>query len=291
MKSVAKFAFLTLLAAAFLSSGCSNRKKEVGGACTSAGKSYRPLVGTNAFAVVVADYGKILGDPLVRAFDELGERKAKEFGEAFKDVSAEKVPDPLAKYSEMTKDEAIRHFYGIEPSDLKWGMGAIEKFDPATVCEGFPTNVVAPHAYAVICAARPLDLDHVVKAYRELVETMCAAIPEMSNSLAQASSKCNKCVACERTEIDGAPAYRLIVLNPESGEKIGGIAPLVTTICGGKLLVAALSDATLAHVKGLFDGSEPAAPAESEIGRELALPNDVLFRVAVREIDELAFAL
>jgi hypothetical protein len=275
MKSVIKFAFVTLLAAACLFCGCSKRKTEEGKAAL-AGKSYSPLVGTNAFAVVVTDYGKMLGNPLFRIFNDLCERKAKEFGEAFKDVSDEKVPEALAMYSKMTKDEAVRHFYGIEPSDFKWGMGAFEKFDPAALAEGFPTNFVAPHAYGVICAAKPLDIDHIVKAYRELFEAACASNAEMSNACAQASAQYGKCLSCERTEIDGVSAYRLTVTDPDSGEKIGGIAPVATTICDGKLLVVALSDATLAHVKGLFDGTEPAASAESEIGRELALPNDVL---------------
>ena len=290
MKSVIKFAFVTLLAAACVFCGCSKRKAE-GGKAAPSEKLYNPLVGTNAFAVVVTDYGKMLGNPLFRVFDELCERKAKEFGEAFKNASDEKVPEALAKYSKMTKAEAVRHFYGIEQSDFKWGMGALEKFDPAALAAGFPTNFVAPYAYGVICAAKPLDLDHIVKAYRELFEAACASNAEMSNACAQASATYGKCLSCERVEIDGVPAYRLTVAGPDSGEKIGGIAPVATTICGGKLLVVALSDATLAHVKGLFDGTEPAASAESEIGRELALPNDVLCRVAVRGIDELASAL
>ena len=291
MKSVIKFSVLPLLAAASLFCGCSKGEAGDGGKAAPAEKSYDPLVGTNAFAVVVADYGKMQGNPLLCAFNDLCERKAKEFGEAFKDAADEKVPEALAKYGKMTKDEAIRHFYGIEPTDFKWGMGVLEKFDPAALVSGCPTNVVAPPAYGVICAARPLDLDHVVKAYRELFEAVRASNAEMSNACAQASAQYGKCLACERTEIDGAPAYRLTVTDPESGEKIGGASPLATTICGGKLLVVALSDAMLAHVKGLFDGSEPAAPAESAIGRELSLPNDVLFRMAVRGIDEFASAL
>ncbi len=109
--------------------------------------------------------------------------------------------------------------------------------------------------------------------------------------MAQASEEYAKCISFKRAEIDGVPAYRLAITDPDSGEEVNGVAPLATTICDGKLLVFALSDATLAHVKGLYGGTEPSAPADSVIGRELAIPDNVLFRMAVTGIDEFAAAL
>ena len=287
MKSVAKFAYMSMLAVC-LFCGCSRGNKGDAGKSAAAAKAYKPLVGADAFAVAVADYGKMDGDPLLRAFNDLAEKKSKEIGEAVKTDAPEKIPEKLEKYSKMSREDAVRHFYGVEPSDMKWGICALEKFDPAAIAEGYPTNVIAPHLYAVIHSARPLDLDKTVAAYRELFQALCESSPEASNAVAQASEEYAKCVSCERVELDGVPAYRLALTDPESGEKIGGLSPLATTICDGQLLVFALSDATLAHVKGLYCGTEPAASAESGIGRELAIPNNVFFRLAMTEIDKFA---
>ncbi len=288
MKSVTKFAYMSMLVAACLFSGCSKGNKGDAGKITAAAKAYKPLVGADAFAIVVADYGKMHGDPLFRAFNDLAEKKSKEIGEAVKADAPEKIPEKLEKYSKMSREDAIRHFYGVEPADLKWGVGALEKFDPAALAEGYPTNVVAPHLYAVIHSARSLDLDKIVAAYKELFQAVCESSPEASNAVAQASEEYAKCVSWERVELDGVPAYRLAITDPESGEKIGGLTPLATTICDGKLLVFALSEDTLAHVKGLYCGTEPAASAESGIGRELAIPGNVLFRLAMTDIDKFA---
>ncbi len=288
MKSVTKFAYMSMLVAACLFCGCSRGNKGDAGKSAAAAKAYKPLVGADAFAVVIADYGKMHTDPLLRAFNDLAEKKSKEIGEAVKADAPEKIPEKLEKYSKMSREDAIRHFYGVEPADIKWGVGALEKFDPATFAEGYPTNVVAPHLYAVIHSTRPLDLDKIVAAYQELFQAVCESSPEASNAVAQASEAYAKCVSCERVELDGAPAYRLAITDPESGEKIGGLTPLATTICDGQLLVFALSEATLAHVKGLYCGTEPAASAESGIGRELAIPSNVLFRLAMTEIDKFA---
>jgi hypothetical protein len=287
MKSVTKFAFMSMLVAACLFSGCSRENKSDAGKCTA----YKPLVGADAFAVVVADYGKMHADPLLRAFNDLAEKKSKEIGEAIQTDAPETIPEKLKKYSEMSREEVVRHFYGVEPADLKWGVGALEKFDPVALAEGYPTNIVAPHLYAVIHSARPLDLDKIVAAYRELFQAVCESSPEASNAVAQASEEYAKCISFKRDEIDGTPAYRLTITDPDSGKEVNGVAPLATTICDGKLLVFALSDATLAHVKGLYCGTEPSAPANSAIGRELAIPDNVLFRMAVAGIDEFAAAL
>jgi hypothetical protein len=187
----------------------------------------------------------------------------------------------------MSRDDAIRHFYGVEPSDIKWNVGALEKFDPVAIAEGYPTNFVAPHRYAVIHSTRALDLDKIVAAYRELFQAVCESSPEASNAVAQATEEYAKFASFKRSEIGGAPAYRMTITDPDSGEKINGIDPLVTTICDGKLLVFAISDGTLDHVKGLYDGTEPSAPSDSSIGRELAIPNNVLFRLALADIDKL----
>ena len=291
MKSVDKFAYVSILVAAGLFCGCSKCDKGGAGQCATATKTYRPLVGTNAFAVVVSDYGKMHADPLLRAFNDLAEKKSKEIGEAVKNGSPEAVPEKLARYSEMSREDAIRHFYGVEPTDLKWGVGALEKFDPEALTEGYPTNIVSPHLYAVIHSARPLDLDKIVAAYRELFDAVCECSPEASNAVAQASEEYAKYMSFKRAEIDGVPAYRLTITDPDSGEEVKGVAPLATTICGGNLLVFALSDATLAHVKGLYAGTEPSAPADSAIGRELAIPDNILFRLSVTGIDEFAAAL
>ena len=291
MKSVKKFAYVSILVAAGLFCGCSKCDKGGAGQCATASKTYKPLVGTNAFAVVVSDYGIMHADPLFRIFNDLAEKKSKEIGEAVKNSSPEAVPEKLAKYSEMSREEVFRHFYGVEPADLKWGVGALEKFDPVAIAEGYPTNIVAPHLYAVIHSARPLDLDKIVAAYRELFEAVCESSPEASNAVAQASEEYAKLVSFKRAEIDGVPAYRLTITDPDSGGEVNGVAPLATTICDGRLLVFALSDATLAHVKGLYGGTEPSAPADSAIGRELAIPDNVLFRMAVAGIDEFASAL
>ena len=291
MKSVNKFSYMSMLVAACLFCGCSRGNADDVGQGAPVAKSYKPLVGTNAFAVVVADYGKVHSNPLLRAFNDLAEKKSKEISEAITAESPEKVPEKLARYSEMSRDDAIRHFYGIEPSDMKWSVCALEKFDPVAIAEGYPTNFVAPHLYAVVHSARPLDLDKIVAAYRELFDVMCESSPDVSNAVAQASEEYAKYVSCERVEIDGVPAYRLSVTDPESGEKINGISPLATTICNGNLLVFAVSDATLAHVKGLYGGTEPSASTESSIGRELSIPDDVLCRVAVADIDKLVPAL
>ncbi len=288
MKSVNKFAYVSILVAASLFCGCSKGDKGGAGQCAQATKTYSPLVGTNAFAVVISDYGKMHGDPLLRAFNDLAEKKSKEIGEAIQTDAPETIPEKLKKYSEMSREEVVRHFYGVEPADLKWGVGALEKFDPVALAEGYPTNIVAPHLYAVIHSARPFDLDKTVAAYKELFQAVCESSPEASNAVAQASEEYAKCVSCERVELDGVPAYRLAITDPASGVKIGGLAPLATTICDGKLLVFALSEDTLAHVKGLYCGTEPAASAESGIGRELAIPNNVLFRLAITEIDKFA---
>lgn len=291
MKSVSKFAFVSILGAVSLFLGCSKCGQSREGQCASASKTYSPLVGTNAFAVVISDYGKTFGDPLLRAFNDLAEKKSKEIGEAVKAKSPEKLPDKLEKYSRMSQDDAIRHFYGVDPSDMKWCVGALEKFDLAAAAEGFPTNIVAPHLYAVIHSARPLDLDKIVAAYSEFFQAVCESSPEASNAVAQATEEYAKCVSCERVEIDGTPAYRLTVKDPDSGETVNGVAPLATTICNGKLLVAAISDDTLAHVKAIYGGTEPSASADSAVGRELAIPNNVLFRVAITGLDEFAAAL
>ena len=288
MKSVTKFAYMSMLVAACLFCGCSRGNKSDAGKSVAAAKAYKPLVGADAFAVVVADYGKMHADPLLRAFNDLAEKKSKEIGEAVKADAPEKIPEKLEKYSKMSREDAIRHFYGVEPADIKWGVGALEKFDLATFAEGYPTNVVAPHLYAVIHSARPFDLDKTVAAYKELFQAVCESSPEVSNAVAQASEDYAKCISCERVELDGAPAYRLAITDPESGEKIGGLTPLATAICDGKLLVFALSEATLAHVKGLYCGTEPSASAESGVGRELAIPNNVLFRLAMTEVDKFA---
>ena len=291
MKSVDKFAYVSILVAAGLFCGCSKCDKGGAGQCATVSKTYKPLVGTNAFAVVVSDYGKMHGDPLLRAFNDLADKKSKEIGEAIQTDAPEKIPEKLKKYSEMSREEVVRHFYGVEPADLKWGVGALEKFDPVALAEGYPTNIVAPHLYAVIHSARPLDLDKIVAAYRELFQAVCESSPEASNAVAQASEEYAKCISLKRDEIDGTPAYRLTIADPDSGKEVNGVAPLATTICDGKLLVFALSDATLAHVKGLYCGTEPSAPADSAIGRELAIPDNVLFRMAVTGIDEFAAAL
>ncbi len=125
MKSVNKFAYVSILVAAGLFFGCSKCDKGGAGQCAAASKTYKPLVGTNAFAVVVSDYGKMHADPLLRVFNDLAEKKSKEIGEAVKNSSPEALPEKLAKYSEMSQEEVIRHFYGIEPADLKWGVGAL----------------------------------------------------------------------------------------------------------------------------------------------------------------------
>ena len=291
MKFVERFACMSMLVAACLFCGCSKCDKDGAGQCASVAKTYKPLVGTNAFAVVVADYGKMLSDPLLIAFNDLAEKKSKEISEAINKKSPETVPEKLAKYSEMSRDDAIRHFYGVEPSDIKWGVGAIEKFDPVALAEGFPTNFVAPHVYAVIHSTRPLDIDKIVAAYRELFQAVCESSPETSNAVAQASEEYAKCTSFKRIEIDGIPAYRLTISNPDSGEKINGVAPLATTICDGRLLVFAFSDDTLAHVKGLYGGTEPCASGESAIGRELSIPGNVLLRMAVTGIDDFAAAM
>ncbi len=288
MKSVTKFTYMSMFVAVCFFCGCSKCDKSGVEKGESAAKSYKPLVGADAFAVIVADYGKMHADPLLRAFNDLAEKKSKEIGETVKADAPEKIPGKLEKYSKMSREDAIRHFYGVEPSDIKWGVGALEKFDPTACVEGFPTNVVAPHLYGVIHSSRPLDLDKIVTAYKELFLAVCESYPETSNAVAQASEEYAKSISCERVEFDGAPAYRLSFTDSESGEKIGGLTPLATTICDGQLLVFALSEATLAHVKGLYCGTESAASAESGIGRELAIPNNVLFRLAMTEIDKFA---
>ena len=288
MKSVNKCAYMSMLVAACLFCGCSKGNADGVDQGAAVAKTYKPLVGTNAFAVVIADYGKLHSDPLLRAFTDLAEKKSKEISDAIATESPEKIPEKLAKYSEMSRDDAIRHFYGVEPSDIKWSVCALEKFDPVAIAEGFPTNIVAPHLYAVIHSARALDLDKIVTAYRELFQAVCESSPEASNAVAQATEEYAKFASFKRSEIGGAPAYRMTITNPDSGEKINGIDPLVTTICDGKLLVFAISDGTLEHVKGLYGGTEPSASSDSSIGRELAIPNNVLLRLAVADIDKLA---
>ena len=56
MKSVNNCAYMSMLVAACLFCGCSRGNADGVGQVTAA-KTYKPLVGTNAFAVVVADYG------------------------------------------------------------------------------------------------------------------------------------------------------------------------------------------------------------------------------------------
>ena len=291
MKLNGKFTYVPLFVAACLFCGCSKCDKGGAGQCAPAAKTYSPLVGTNAFAIVVSDYGRMHADPLFRIFNDLAEKKSKEIGEAVRKGSPEAVPEKLAKYSEMSREDAIRHFYGVEPADLKWCVGAIEKFDPAAIAEGYPTNFAAPHLYAVIHSSRSLDLDKIVAAYRELFQAVCESSPEVSNAVAQAAEEYAKFASFKRSEIDGSPAYRMTINDPDSGERINGVDPLVTTICDGKLLVFAISDGTLAHVKGLYGGTEPSASSDSSIGRELAIPNNVLLRFAVADIDKLASAL
>jgi hypothetical protein len=289
MKSVNKYAYMSMLVAVCLFCGCS--RGNANGVNQGAAAAYKPLVGTNAFAVVVADYGRVHADPLIRAFNDLAEKKSKEISDAIKAGSPEKVPEKLAKYSEMSRADAIRHFYGVEPSDIKWSVCALEKFDPAAFAEGYPTNFVAPRLYAVVHSSRALDLDKIVAAYRELFQAVCESSPEVSNVFAQATEEYAEFASFSRSEIDGSPAYRMTITDPDSGEKINGIDPLVTTICDGKLLVFAISDDTLAHVKGLYGGTEPSALSDSSIGRELAIPNNILLRFAVADIDKLAAAL
>ena len=71
MKSVTKFAYMSMLVAACLFCGCSRGNKGDAGKSAAAAKAYKPLVGADAFAVAVADYGKMDGDPLLRAFNDL----------------------------------------------------------------------------------------------------------------------------------------------------------------------------------------------------------------------------
>ena len=291
MKSVYSFSCTSMLVAACLFCGCSRENAKAPGSGASAPKSYEPLVGTNAFAVAVCDDRKAHSNQPLLAFCDLVGKKSREITDAISAEFPDKVSEKLAKYYGMSCDDAIRHFYGVEPSDIKWRVCALEKFDPAAIAEGYPTNFVAPHLYAAVHSARPLDLDKIVAAYREFFEALRDPGSEASNAVAQAYGECEKYVSCERLEIGGAPAYRLSLTDPESGEKINGISPLATTICGGNLLVFAISDATLAHVKGLYAGTEPSAPADSAMGRELAIPDDILFRVAVTDIDKFVPAL
>ncbi len=292
MKAVITFAFSSLFAAAAMFCGCSRQKPgDASASEASAEKTYRPLVGTNAFAIMFSDSARSLADPVAQAFQSLAERKAKELNEVLSAETPEKIPASLAKYSSMSQAESIRHFLGLEPEELKWTLAALEKFDPSLLMgDSFPTNAVLPHAYEVCCAARPFDLDKTAHAVRDLLKDMCEADAEFSNSWAQASEEMSKVFAVEREELDGAVAYRFSVTNPETGEKIAGMSPIVTTLGGGKLLVLAVSEKTLAHVKALYDGDEPAA-VDSAIARELNLPENVHARFAVTGIDDLVSAL
>ena len=278
MKSVTKFAYMSMLAAACLSCGCGGRKEEV--------RLFQPLAGKDALAVAVVDYGKMRENPSFRSFKELAEKKGIEFNEAMQKGQSKMLSEKLARYGKMTGDDFIREFYGVEPSDLKWSMWALEKFDPKTFAEDFPKNVKAPHMYAVLYSVRPLDLDKIVNSYGDLFKAICEADPSSKEAFANASEEISKVISSERIELDGALAYRFTLTDTDSGEKIGGISPIVTTINGGTMLVFALSDATLAHVKGLYDGTVPSASPDSAIGREMALPDNVLFRFAFSGIND-----
>ena len=293
MKSVITFAFSPLFAAVILFCGCSRQKPGDASAPEApAERTYQPLVGTNAFAIMFTDSAKSFADPVAQAFQSLAERKGREFNEALAAETGEKMSASLAKYNAMSQADSMRHFFGLEPEDMKWCLAAFEKFDPTLFLgDSFPTNAVLPHVYEVFYAARPFDLDKTAQAVRDLFKDMCGADAEFSNSWAQASEKMSKVFAVERGEHAGAVAYRFTVTNPETGEKIAGASPIVTTLGGGKLLVLAASEKTLAHVKALYDGEEPAAAADSAVVRELNLPANVHARFVVTGIDELVSAL
>ena len=279
MKSVTKLANMSMLVAACLSCGCGRNTPE---------KTYTPKVGKDTLAVAVTDYSHMFQDPSFRAFQELASRKCREIGEAVQDEKAKELSAKLEKYYKMSQDDYIREFYGVEPTDLKWSVWAIDKFDPDEVVKDAPKNVKAPHCYAVLYSARKIDLDKVVDAYRGLFQTMCDADSDFKDAVAEMTEALTNVVSYERVELDGVPAYRFTLTDDDTGEKIGGISPLVTTINDGKMVVFAISDPTLAYVKGLYDGSEPAAAEDSAIGRELALPENLLGRLAIVGIDEFA---
>ncbi len=291
MKSIVSFSLSMVFAAAVLCVGCSRQKPEGVSGPEATERIYRPLVGTNAFAIVFSDGAKSFADPVARAFRTLAERKAREFNAAFLVESGRKMPASLAKYSAMSKAESIRHFFGLEPEDMKWSLAAFEKFDPNLFLgDSFPTNAALPHVYAVCYAARPFDLDKTVQAVRDMFKAMCEADAEVGDVWAQASEEMAKILAVERVEHDGAAAYRFTVSSPETGGKIAEISPIATTLGGGKLLVLATSEKTLAHVKALYEGTEPAA-ADSAVVRELNLPENVHARFAVVGIGDLVSAL
>ena len=78
MKSVITFALSPLFAAVVLFCGCSRQKPGDGSVPGApAEKTYQPLVGTNAFAIMFTDSAKSFADPVAQAFQALAERKAK----------------------------------------------------------------------------------------------------------------------------------------------------------------------------------------------------------------------
>ena len=240
-----------------------------------------PHVGTNAFAVIYQDYTKSERSAAVNAFTALLERKQREFNDAVSETRGDvTLPEAVRKYTDMTSDEMFRFIYGVEASDLKWNVGVLEKFSPDIFDSEDPEDFSLPNFSSVTYAAKPFDLDRAWKAGMEVRTAFMASDPAISNafcSLAEAFS-------AERFESDGVCAFRISVINPVTKEKLDNIAPVVTTLCDGRLLVFASSEEMLEKVRGLYAGKEPDAPADSAFARELDLPESVLFRLAIPEL-------
>ena len=277
------FTFTTslLMGALVFAGGCCGEKlrcaAENGGAKTAA---VVPHVGTNAFAILYQDYTKSERSTAVNAFTDLLERKQREFNDAVSETRDVKLPEAVSKYTEMTSDEMFRSLYGIETGDLKWHVGVLDKFSPDIFDGEDADDISLPDFYSATYAAKPFDLDRAWKVGEEIRTAFMASDPAISNAFCSIA----EVISAERFESDGACAFRISVFNPATKEKLVNIAPVVTTLCEGRLLVLASSEGMLEKVRGLYAGEEPDAPADSPFARELDLPENVLFRMAVPEL-------
>ena len=272
-----------LLGALVFAGGCCGKKKQGCAARPDGAKAAAvvPHIGTNALAVIYQDYAKSGRSTAVTAFTALLERKQREFNAAVLEAGGTNTyPEAVRKYTEMTADEMFRFIYGVDRSELKWHVGVLEKFSPDIFDDEVAGEITLPNFYSASYSAKPLDLDRAVKAGEEIRKAFIASDPALSNAF----STIAEVISAERFESEGTCAFRISVCNPVTKEKLGGVAPVVTTLCDGHLVVLASSEGTLEKVRGLYAGKEPEAPADSAIARELDLPANVLFRLAVPEL-------
>lgn len=252
-------------------------------------KEYKPLVPEKAAVVAFCSSEGINKDAKVKSVVDNLIAAQKDAGVKSADKLLEEYPElkdsETAKLMKMSSDEAFEYVWGIPQSSVKWSLFTAV---PCRVTDGKAFTRCPDFAF-VLCFDKKVDF---AKAYSKIKDLngqyVKALFAKDGNDPEEVMAEIKKNVSLDEGLYNGAFAVTLSladetkkILSMENTERF---SPILTTICDGQLIVLASSKEHLAEIDKMYNGTIPAAPADSKLANELNVPVDNLFRFSILDV-------